>query len=163
MRETRLKGDAVGLLAVCILVVPAFTAISESAGVKVVKGTATTDGTLTPGSVETLSVSHMPRHFRFIVGVNPKMTPNCGSQGLSLCLGAAIKTPSGKSKWFRTTGRGRATVTFTMPTSYRRLTLQGPSPGEQVFQYQPGDVVLIVASGLHSGILARAKAVATVG
>jgi hypothetical protein len=78
------------------------------------------DGTVMPGQAETVAVSHMPRRTRFKMAIEPPpTTPQCGE--FYFCDFAPV-APAPGSPRFRTSGRGRALVTFVMPSTYNIAT-----------------------------------------
>jgi hypothetical protein len=90
--------------------------------VKVVffKARVASDGFVTPGQPETVTVFKMPAKTRFRMAIEPPPTTlQCGQ--LYFCDLAPV-TPAPGSPPFRTNGKGRATVTFIMPTTYNIAT-----------------------------------------
>jgi hypothetical protein len=86
--------------------------------VKVVflKGRVFSDGFVTPGQPETVTITRMPERTRLKAAIEPPpTTPQCGE--FYFCdfapVGPAPGTPP-----FRTNGKGRATITFVMPSTY---------------------------------------------
>jgi hypothetical protein len=78
------------------------------------------DGFVTPGQAETVAVSHMPPRTRFKMAIEPPpTTPQCGE--FYFCDFAPI-SPAPGSPPFRTSGKGRALVTFVMPSTYNIAT-----------------------------------------
>jgi hypothetical protein len=78
------------------------------------------DGIVTPGEPETVAVSHMPPRTRFKMAIEPPpTTPQCGE--FYFCDFAPV-SPAPGSAPFRTSGKGRALVTFVMPTTYNIAT-----------------------------------------
>jgi hypothetical protein len=78
------------------------------------------DGFATPGQAETVAVSHMPPRTRFKMAIEPPpTTPQCGE--FYFCDFAAV-SPAPGSPPFRTSGKGRALVTFVMPSTYNIAT-----------------------------------------
>ena len=74
------------------------------------------DGFVTPGQLETISVSHLPARARLRVLIEPPpTTPECGE--LYFC-DAAPTTPAPGAPPYRSTGKGQAVLTFVMPSSY---------------------------------------------
>jgi hypothetical protein len=78
------------------------------------------DGFLTPGRAETVTVFKMPAKTQFKLAIEPPPTTmQCGQ--LYFCdLAPAPAAPG--SPPFRTNGKGLATVTFVMPTTYNIAT-----------------------------------------
>jgi hypothetical protein len=78
------------------------------------------DGIVTPGQLETVAVSHMPPRSRFKMAIEPPpTTPQCGE--FYFCDFAPV-APAPGSPRFRTSGKGRALVTFVMPSTYNIAT-----------------------------------------
>jgi hypothetical protein len=78
------------------------------------------DGFLTPGQLETVSVTHMPAKTTFKMAIEPPPTTlQCGQ--FYFCDFAPV-SPAPGSPPFRTNGKGRAVVTFVMPTTYNIAT-----------------------------------------
>jgi len=90
--------------------------------VKVVlfKARVASDGFVTPGQPETVTVSHMPAKTDFKMAIEPPPTTlQCGQ--FYFCDLAPV-TPAPGSPPFRTTKKGHAVVTFVMPTTYNIAT-----------------------------------------
>jgi hypothetical protein len=90
--------------------------------VKVVlsKARVASDGFVTPGQPETVAVSHMPAKTHFKMAIEPPPTTlQCGQ--FYFCDVAPV-TPAPGGPPFRTTKKGKATVTFVMPTTYTIAT-----------------------------------------
>jgi hypothetical protein len=78
------------------------------------------DGIVAPGEAETVAISHMPPRTRFKMAIEPPpTTPQCGE--FYFCDFAPV-SPAPGSAPFRTSGKGRALVTFVMPTTYNIAT-----------------------------------------
>jgi hypothetical protein len=74
------------------------------------------DGILTPGQLETIAVSRMPPRARVRVFIEPPpTTPECGQ--LYFC-DPAHTSPAPGYPAYRASGKGRALLTFVMPSSY---------------------------------------------
>jgi hypothetical protein len=78
------------------------------------------DGFVTPGQPETVAISQMPVRTRFRMAIEPPPTTiQCGQ--LYFCdLAPVSPAPGGPP--FRTNRRGRAVVTFIMPSTYNIAT-----------------------------------------
>lgn len=90
--------------------------------VKVVffKAHVASDGLLTPGQPETVSVYDMPPKTDFKIAIEPPpITFQCGQQYF---CDVAPALPAPGSPPFRTNKKGKAVVTFTMPTTYNIST-----------------------------------------
>jgi hypothetical protein len=84
------------------------------------KARVASDGFLTPRQPETVAVSHMPARADFKMAIEPPPTTlQCGQ--FYFCDVAPI-TPAPGSPPFRTNGKGRAVVTFEMPSTYNIAT-----------------------------------------
>jgi hypothetical protein len=78
------------------------------------------DGIVTTAQPETVTVSHMPPRTRFKMAIEPPpSTPQCGE--FYFCDFAPV-SPAPGSPPFRTSGKGRALVTFVMPSTYNIAT-----------------------------------------
>ena len=78
------------------------------------------DGFLTPGQPETVSVSHMPGKTDFKMAIEPPPTTlQCGQ--FYFCDVAPV-TPVPGSPPFQTDKKGEAVVTFVMPSTYNIAT-----------------------------------------
>jgi hypothetical protein len=78
------------------------------------------DGIVTPGQPETVAVSDLPARTRFKMAIEPPpTTPQCGE--FYFCDFAPV-APAPGSPRFRTSGKGRALVTFVMPSTYNIAT-----------------------------------------
>jgi hypothetical protein len=80
------------------------------------KARVVSDRIVTPGQLETIAVSRMPPRARVRVLIEPPpTTPECGQ--LYFC--DPVRTsPAPGSPPYRTSGKGRALLTFVMPSSY---------------------------------------------
>jgi hypothetical protein len=90
--------------------------------VKVVfmKARVASDGFVTPGQPQTVTVSDLPAKTRFRMAIEPPPTTlQCGQ--FYFCDFAPV-TPAPGSPPFRTTKKGEATVTFVMPLTYNIAT-----------------------------------------
>jgi len=136
---------ALGFLAAIAMLGLAGPSISLGAhgDTRTVKGTARTDSALTPGGLETLFVKGLPKRLPFQIPVGPvPSSPTC--QGDFVCEPSIARRPAG-GRPFRTSGRGRVTVTFVMPTTYTRHRLGSSAQGTLAFQ--PGELVQVQANG----------------
>ena len=78
------------------------------------------DGFVTPGQPETVTVSHMPRRTDFKMAIEaPPTTLQCGQ--FYFCDLAPVR-PAPGSPPFRTDSKGEAVVTFVMPSTYNLAT-----------------------------------------
>jgi hypothetical protein len=84
------------------------------------KGRVLSDGFLTPGQTETVSVTHMPPRTQFKLAIEPPpITLQCGQ--LYFCDVAPV-SPAPGSAPFRTDKRGETLVSFVMPNTYNVAT-----------------------------------------
>jgi hypothetical protein len=84
------------------------------------KARVASDGFLTPGEVETVGVSQMPRKTRFKMAIEPPPTTlQCGQ--LYFCDVARVSPIPGSPPFF-TDGKGEAVVSFVMPATYNIAT-----------------------------------------
>ena len=80
------------------------------------KGRVFSDGFVTPGQLETVTVSHMPPRVRLKAAIeSPPTTPQCGE--FYFCEFAPFGPAPGTLP-FRSSGKGRALLTFVMPSFY---------------------------------------------
>jgi hypothetical protein len=78
------------------------------------------DGFLTPGQAETVTVSHMPAKTEFKMAIEPPPTTlQCGQ--FFFCDVAPVAAAPGSAP-FRTNHKGEAVVTFVMPPTYNIAT-----------------------------------------
>ena len=84
------------------------------------KARVASDGFVTPGQPQTVTVSDLPAKTRFRMAIEPPPTTlQCGQ--FYFCDLAPV-TPAPGSPPFRTTKKGKATVTFVMPLTYNIAT-----------------------------------------
>ncbi len=130
---------------------------------KIVKARIRTDGVLTVGQPETVRVAKMPPKIRFDITIAPAM----GAAGCDLeenpCeanVGSAPGTPA-----FRTSGKGRAQVTFVVPATYNVVSLKQPF-GSQPASFVNGQSVGVGAVAFrtrhHNTTIALASASAVI-
>ena len=80
------------------------------------KGRVVSDGTVTPGQLETISISRFPPRTRVHVVVEaPPTTPQCGE--MYFC-DPAPTSPAPGTPPYLTSGKGNALLTFVMPSQY---------------------------------------------
>jgi hypothetical protein len=154
-------------IVVCGVAVLVGTAGAGAAGkarkVKVFHGRMHTDGVLTPGQPETISVSKVFRKFKMIVSISPP-DGGPGCSGSRFCysenIGPAPDTPA-----FRTDGKGRATLTFMVPTTYQVFDIKHIFESPMSASFANGQAVEIGAGNIRTrhrrfeGASARAPAV----
>jgi hypothetical protein len=74
------------------------------------------DGIVTPGQLETIAVSHLPPRARLKAFIEPPpVTPECGE--FFFC-DPAPTSPAPGTPPYRASGKGRALLTFVMPSTY---------------------------------------------
>jgi hypothetical protein len=84
------------------------------------KSRVASDGFLTPGRVETVTVSRLPARNRFKMAIEaPPTTLQCGQ--LYFCDVAPVSPAPGSPPFF-TTKKGQAVVSFVMPDTYNIAT-----------------------------------------
>ena len=80
------------------------------------KGKVLSDGYVTPGKLETIAVSNYPPRTRLKVFIEPPpTTPQCGE--MYFC-DPAPTTPAPGYPPYRSSGKGKALLTFEMPSTY---------------------------------------------
>src|SRR5262249_26787340 len=110
---------AVAILLACALVAASIGPAGASAKkpkLVFIKGRVVSDHLVTPGKLETIEVSHLPPRARLQVFADPPpITPECGE--FYFC--ELVRTsPAPGTPPYRASGRGRARLTFMMPSSY---------------------------------------------
>jgi hypothetical protein len=111
-----------------------------------VKGKARALGTFTPGQVEQIAVKGMPKKGKIQALLGFAGAPG-GCSGVFVCLPVLLQRAAGTPR-FRTTGRGRALISFVMPTHYQRFRIDNlNSPNESV-AYVNGQRLLIEVDGI---------------
>jgi hypothetical protein len=93
---------------------------------KFVKGKVFSDGAVAPGELETVFISKFPPRANLKAAIEPPATtPRCGEH---FFCDLAFVTPAPETPLFRTSGKGRAQLSFIMPATF---TLEDPyRPGE---------------------------------
>jgi hypothetical protein len=137
---------------VCGVAVLVGTAGAGAAGkahkVKVFHGRIQTDGVLTPGQPETISVSKVFRKFKVLVSISPPDgAPGCS--GSRFCFSEDI-APAPGTPAFRTDGKGRATLTFVMPSTYEVFDLKHIFTSPKSVGFVNGQIVEIEAGNLRT-------------
>lgn len=128
--------------------------------VKLIKGRMKVSGPFVPGQPASVSVGRMPKRAQLIVVVSPAQdSPQCKGSGL-FCFPNFVSPDfnSGGFKLGHTSGRGRALVTFTMPSEYQTVPLSDLRklrklhPQTQQYQdQQPVDVLATALRKIHHG------------
>jgi hypothetical protein len=115
----------------------------------------------TVGREETVGVSKMLRKVKVDVWIEPG-GPGCEGTtpaSLTFCYPDYVH-PAPGTPGFRTSGSGRATLTFVMPSSYRAFRIQDLTAS--TVNFESGQPVEIVAVGEHTrGHGRRSKIVAS--
>lgn len=113
-----------------------------------VKGKALAFGTFTPGQVESIAVKGMPKKGKVQALMGLAGAPG-GCSGVFVCLPVQLRRAAGTPR-FHTTGRGRALISFVMPTHYQRFRIDNlNSPNESV-AFVNGQRLLIEIDGISS-------------
>jgi hypothetical protein len=121
---------SVGVLALAIALVPVAGGLASPPAalhpakhrLKLVflKGKVLSDGFVTPGKPETIALSNFPPRTRLKVFIEPPpTTPQCGE--LYFC-DPAPTSPAPGTPPYRSSGKGRALLTFVMPETYNLET-----------------------------------------
>jgi hypothetical protein len=117
---------------------------------RAVPGIASTDGVVTPGFPESLTIRRMPKHLQFAIEIAPPLYHSAQCPGAPVfCIPAVAESPDGEPAHFRTSGRGRATVVFTMPSGIDRLSITPSGPRTEFVSFAQGDLVQIRAAGVR--------------
>jgi hypothetical protein len=99
---------------------PAQPLAKQRTKIVLLKTRVASDGFVTPGQPETVTVSHMPRRTDFKLAIEaPPTTLQCGQ--FYFCDLAPVR-PAPGSPPFRTDRKGEAVVTFVMPSTYNVAT-----------------------------------------
>jgi hypothetical protein len=146
------RGFAVAAACIAALVV---TAVPASALVRVPRGVQMrTDGTLTVGQQETLSVKRIPRRpkVRLTAKISPSFTtPGC-KEGFAFelsCVPEPLFAVPG-SPPFRAR-KGRASLTFVMPSAYEFFNLKDPLLSHPVTLVNGQSIDVVVDGFWHQG------------
>jgi hypothetical protein len=109
------------------------------------KARVVSDRIVTPGQLETIAVSRMPPRARVRVLIEPPpTTPECGQ--LYFC--EPVRTsPAPGSPPYRTSGKGRALLTFVMPSSYFVETDPSRPSERRLVNFADGQAVHIDVDG----------------
>jgi hypothetical protein len=107
-----------------------------------VKGRLHTDGTLTIGGTETLSVTGLPGKFRLAALVEPAgETTDCFDFNEGFCLPQPLFHVAGTPR-FHSSRKGRAALTFVMPPGVEFVNFANPLQSHPV-NFVNGDRVLV--------------------
>lgn len=113
-----------------------------------IKGRATAIGTYTPGMTEQVAVRRMPKRAKLEVLLGPAGAPGACS-GPFVCLPVKARRAPGARR-FRTSGKGRALLTFTMPDGYERFRIDKPKAPNERVPFVNGQRVLVTVDGFAS-------------
>ena len=122
--RARKIGIALACLACAVAIVPAASAVTpvtpkegeKKIKFRFLKARVFSDGIVTPGQLETITITHLAPRARVKVFVEPPpTTPECGE--LYFC-DAAHTEPAPGTPPYRSSGKGEAQLTFVMPSSY---------------------------------------------
>jgi hypothetical protein len=115
---------------------------------KILHGRVQTDGVLTVGQPETISVSKVFRKFKVLVSVSPPDgAPGC--TGSRFCGSEGIPPASGTPA-FRTDGKGRATLTFVTPSTYEVFDINHIFSSPTSVNFVNGQNVVIGAGSIRT-------------
>jgi hypothetical protein len=133
------------LVAVSVAVLGAISCASLAAADEEIiqKGKLRSDGVLTVGQPETVSIRGLPPKLKVRITVTAN-DQRCQSQKVGFCTPAAAKRAAGTPR-FRTSGKGRAALTFVMPASYEFLHLKPPFKSDRV-EFTNGEPLLVEAT-----------------
>jgi len=113
-----------------------------------VKGKALAFGPFTPGQVESIAVRGMPKKGKVQALMGFAGAPG-GCSGVFVCLPVLLRRAEGTPR-FHTTAKGRALISFVMPTHYERFRIDNlNSPTERV-AFVNGQRLLIEVDGIAS-------------
>jgi hypothetical protein len=113
------------------------------------KGKLATDGFLTVGQAETVQVRKLPPKVKLHLEITPPLFKgSCANFDVSICISAAPIPPVPGTPPFRTNGKGRATLTFTMPDHYDLLNARNLVDRTPV-TFPNEQQVIVTASGIH--------------
>ncbi len=113
-----------------------------------VKGKGVAFGTFTPGQVESIAVKGMPKRGKVQALMGFAGAPG-GCSGVFVCLPVQLRRAAGTPR-FHTTAKGRALISFVMPTDYERFRIDNlRAPNERV-AFVNGQRLLIEIDGIAS-------------
>lgn len=117
--RVRKRVTAAALVLGCALLAASLGVTAASGGglkLVFVKARVRSDGIVTPGQLETIAISRMPRRTKVRVFIeSPPTTLQCGE--FYFCHPVRVSRVPGSPR-YRTNGKGRALLTFVMPSSY---------------------------------------------
>ena len=106
------------LLGCLVLLVTAWSPLASARKPKLVflKARVVSDHVVTPGQLETIAVSHLPPRAPLKVFIEPPpTTPECGEKYF---CDPAPTSPAAGSHPYKASGKGRALLSFVMPSTY---------------------------------------------
>jgi hypothetical protein len=114
---------------------------------KFIKARMHTDGVFTAGQPETITLTRMLRKVKVSVDIEPG-GPECAIRRklVSICFPLSLHPAPGAPR-FRTNGRGRATLTFVMPSSFTEFRVREFTMPTVAFTN--GQPIHVFAFGLH--------------
>jgi hypothetical protein len=131
-----------------VLAVPGVAQVTTELGVpktKFVKGKIVTDGVFTPLQPETMQVSKLPARMKFQLLIGPP--PGAGNCNAAYACEPAGVRPLPGTHGFKTSGKGRAEITFIAPEGFLRYNNLNPKARPEFVPFKHGDPIFIVLSG----------------
>ncbi len=113
-----------------------------------VKGKALAIGTFTPGQVEQIAVTGMPKRGK-VRGLLGFAGAPGGCSGVFVCLPGLLQRAAGTPR-FHTTARGRALISFVMPTHYQRFRIDDLNSPTESVAFVNGQRLLVEIDGISS-------------
>lgn len=113
-----------------------------------VKGKGTALGTFTPGQVESIAVKGMPKRGKVQALMGLAGAPG-GCSGVFVCLPVQLQRAADTPR-FHTSSRGRAVISFVMPTYYQRFRIDNLSAPNESVAFVHGQRLLIEIDGISS-------------
>jgi hypothetical protein len=113
-----------------------------------VKGKGVALGTFTPGQVESVAVQGMPKKGKVQALLGFAGAPG-GCSGVFVCLPVLLQRAVGAPR-YQTTGRGRAVISFVMPTHYERFRIDNLSSPTERVGFVNGQRLLIEIDGISN-------------
>jgi hypothetical protein len=101
------------------------------------------DGVMTVGQAETVTIKGLPPKLKVRLSVSANDT-RCQNFKVGFCVPTPARRASGTPR-FRTSGKGRAVLTFVMPAGYEFLRLKAPFKTEHV-SFTNGEPLLVDAT-----------------
>jgi hypothetical protein len=101
-------------------------------------------GALTVGQTQTVVVKGLPAHFKLGAYVEPTVLPICDQPNLS-CYPQPLFPAAGTPR-FRTSGKGRAVLTFVMPPAFELFNEIDPTQSHPI-QFAEGQTAGVDISG----------------